>query len=58
MVDIMNCFISKVVLCDSPKDMEDYIETSQLTTDVGGELEFDSSEWTELRSVRFSHFDL
>ncbi|XP_059163634.1 guanine nucleotide exchange factor DBS-like isoform X3 [Physella acuta] len=41
----------KVVLCDSPKDMEDYIETAQLTLDVGGELEFDASEWTEHRSA-------
>ncbi|CAL1542994.1 unnamed protein product, partial [Lymnaea stagnalis] len=41
----------KVVLCDAPKDIEDYVDLPQLTTDVGGELDFDASEWTEHRSA-------
>uniref|UniRef100_A0A2C9KF52 Guanine nucleotide exchange factor DBS n=1 Tax=Biomphalaria glabrata TaxID=6526 RepID=A0A2C9KF52_BIOGL len=41
----------KVVLCDATKDIEDYVEVSNLTSDVGGELEFDANEWTEHRSA-------
>ncbi|GFN98122.1 guanine nucleotide exchange factor dbs-like, partial [Plakobranchus ocellatus] len=41
----------KVILCDSPKDIEEWVDLGQLTTDVGGELEFDAHEWTEHRSA-------
>ncbi|PVD18636.1 hypothetical protein C0Q70_21186 [Pomacea canaliculata] len=41
----------KVVLCDAPSEMGNYIDPLQLTTDLGGELEFDTLEWTEHRSA-------
>ncbi|XP_070213209.1 guanine nucleotide exchange factor DBS-like isoform X2 [Littorina saxatilis] len=41
----------KVVLCEKPEEMSEYIEVAQLTKDVGGELTFDTSEWTEHRSA-------
>ncbi|KAL8567172.1 hypothetical protein ACOMHN_046582 [Nucella lapillus] len=41
----------KVVLCDGPEEMGDYIENSQLTPDLGGQLTFDTNEWTQHRSA-------
>lgn len=38
-------------MCDASSEMGNYIDPSQLTTDLGGELEFDTLEWTEHRSV-------
>ena len=50
------CILSlpQVILCDSPKDIEEWVDMGQLTSDVGGELDFDAHEWTEHRSVRKS----
>lgn len=31
--------------------MFDYISEDQITTDVGGQLEFDANEWTQHKSV-------
>ena len=44
-------FLRQVVLCDNPEEMADYIDKSQLTKEFGGELSFDTNEWTEHRSV-------
>ncbi|XP_076454206.1 guanine nucleotide exchange factor DBS-like isoform X2 [Babylonia areolata] len=41
----------KVVLCDSPEEMLEHIETDQLTQDLGGQLLFDTNEWTQHRSA-------
>lgn len=41
----------KVVLCNEPVEMFDYICEDQLTTDVGGQLEFDANEWTQHKSA-------
>lgn len=47
-------FLLQVVLCNEPVEMFDYICEDQLTTDVGGQLEFDANEWTQHKSVRTS----
>nr|KAG5697254.1 hypothetical protein BaRGS_031250 [Batillaria attramentaria] len=41
----------KVVLCDTPSEMVDYIDNAQLTQDLGGDLDFDNNEWIEHRSA-------
>ena len=41
----------QVVLCNEPTEMFDYISEDQITTDVGGQLEFDANEWTQHKSV-------
>ncbi|XP_067669146.1 guanine nucleotide exchange factor DBS-like isoform X1 [Haliotis asinina] len=41
----------RVILCDSPVEMLEHVDPSMLTTDVGGALEYDPSEWTEHRSA-------
>uniref|UniRef100_K1PGD3 Putative guanine nucleotide exchange factor MCF2L2 n=1 Tax=Magallana gigas TaxID=29159 RepID=K1PGD3_MAGGI len=41
----------KVVLCNEPAEMFDYISEDQITTDVGGQLEFDANEWTQHKSA-------
>ena len=41
----------QVVLCNEPTEMFDYINEDQITTDVGGQLEFDANEWTQHKSV-------
>ncbi|XP_048744729.2 guanine nucleotide exchange factor DBS-like isoform X3 [Ostrea edulis] len=41
----------KVVLCNEPSEMLDYISEDQITTDVGGKLEFDANEWTQHKSA-------
>ncbi|XP_062575742.1 guanine nucleotide exchange factor DBS-like isoform X1 [Saccostrea cucullata] len=41
----------KVVLCNEPSEMLDYISEDQLTSDVGGKLEFDANEWTQHKSA-------
>ncbi|XP_050389701.2 guanine nucleotide exchange factor DBS isoform X1 [Patella vulgata] len=41
----------KVVLCDTVSDIFEHIDKSQLTIDLGGELEYDPNEWTEHRSA-------
>lgn len=44
----------QVVLCNEPAEMFDYISEDQITTDVGGQLEFDANEWTQHKSVCIS----
>ena len=44
----------QVISVNSPSEMYDYIEDSSVTTDVGGTLEFDATEWTQHRSVSSS----
>lgn len=36
---------------DTPEAMFDYIASEFVTTDMGGQLEFDANEWTQNRSV-------
>lgn len=48
----------QVVLCNEPAEMFDYISEDQISTDVGGQLEFDANEWTQHKSVRISTLQL
>ena len=40
-----------MVSIDTPEAMFEYIDAENVTTDMGGELEFDAMEWTQNRSV-------
>ncbi|XP_041350720.1 guanine nucleotide exchange factor DBS-like isoform X2 [Gigantopelta aegis] len=41
----------KVILCDSPVAMLDYVDPSQLNYDVGGAIDYDPNEWTQNRAA-------
>ncbi|XP_021347383.1 guanine nucleotide exchange factor DBS-like isoform X3 [Mizuhopecten yessoensis] len=41
----------KVVMCNDPNQMFEYIDPSQLTKEVGGQLEYDANEWTQHRAA-------
>ncbi|KAH3806394.1 hypothetical protein DPMN_134715, partial [Dreissena polymorpha] len=41
----------KVVSMDTPEEMFDWVDAEMVTTDMGGQLEFDANEWTQNRSA-------
>ncbi|KAL3847149.1 hypothetical protein ACJMK2_018078, partial [Sinanodonta woodiana] len=41
----------KVVSISSPEEMFEYVDTSQMTSDFGGIIQFDPKEWTQHRSA-------
>jgi len=39
-------------MCNEPDQLYEYIDPAMLTSEVGGQLEYDANEWTQHRSVR------
>lgn len=46
-------FKFRVVVCSAIDELYDYIDKSQLTADLGGELPYSHSEWIQQRIVSF-----
>eukprot|EP00106_Octopus_bimaculoides_P006176 XP_014773618.1 PREDICTED: guanine nucleotide exchange factor DBS-like isoform X13 [Octopus bimaculoides] len=41
----------KVVMCNNQEELHEHIDPSQLTKDLGGEIEYDHKEWIEQRAA-------
>jgi hypothetical protein len=50
---LLKTAVFQVVLCNSPEEVLEHVDPSQLTFHLGGKLVFDANEWTQHRAVSF-----